>query len=108
MEPTIHCVFLAYFGPKKYRGSPTSTVFTSMNSTSTNFSAIGMKFILVEFLISKFVLVEFSLCTTQLVQFRIVRFFPGPKNRTKWGPPVHVKAKNVQFSCFLVRTLQCT
>ena len=33
-----------------YRGSPTSTV-----STSTIFSAIGIKFALVEFVISKFV-----------------------------------------------------
>ena len=34
----------------KYRGSPTSTVSTSMNSTSTIFSAIGIKLVLVEFL----------------------------------------------------------
>ena len=33
-----------------YRGSPTSTVSTSMNSTSTIFSAIGIKLVLVEFL----------------------------------------------------------
>ena len=33
-----------------------------------NFSVIGIKFVLVEFVISKFVLVEFSLCNTQLVQ----------------------------------------
>ena len=51
-----------------YRGSPTSTESTIMNSTSTNFSAIGIKFVLVEFVTNKFVLVEFSLCTTQLVQ----------------------------------------
>ena len=43
-------------------------VSTSTNSTSTIFSAIGIKFVLVEFVISKFVLVEFSLCTTQLVR----------------------------------------
>jgi hypothetical protein len=39
-----------------------------MNSTSTNFSAIGVKFILVEFVISKFLLVEFSIYTIQLVR----------------------------------------
>ena len=33
-----------------YRGSPTSTVSTSTNSTSTIFSAIGIKSVLVEFL----------------------------------------------------------
>ena len=33
-----------------YRGSPTSTVSTSTNSTSTFFCAIGMKLVLVEFL----------------------------------------------------------
>ena len=33
-----------------YRGSPTSTVSTSTNSTGTIFSAIGIKFVLVEFL----------------------------------------------------------
>ena len=31
-----------------YRGSPTSTVSTSTISTSTNFSAIGIKLVLVE------------------------------------------------------------
>ena len=41
-------------------------VSTSMNSTNTNFSALGIKFVLVEFFISKFIPVEFSLCTTQL------------------------------------------
>ncbi len=35
---------------KIYRGSPTSTVSTSTNSTSTIFSAIGIKLVLVEFL----------------------------------------------------------
>ena len=34
----------------KYRGSPTSTVSTSTISTSTNFRAIGIKSVLVEFL----------------------------------------------------------
>ena len=33
-----------------YRGSPISTVSTSTNSTSTIFSAIGIKLVLVEFL----------------------------------------------------------
>ena len=45
-----------------YRGSPTSTVSTSTISTSTNFRAIGMKLVLVEFLpdcyVVKLVLVE--------------------------------------------------
>ena len=50
---------------KKYRGFPSTTV-----STSTNFSAIGIKCVLVEFVISKYHsynVVEFILCTTQLV-----------------------------------------
>ena len=46
----------------KYKGSPTSTVSTSTISTSTNFRAIGMKLVLVEFLpdcyVVKLVLVE--------------------------------------------------
>ena len=46
----------------KYRGSPTSTVSTSTNSTSTIFSAIGIKFVLsgissIAYVV-KFVLVE--------------------------------------------------
>ena len=44
------------FGSKMtivYRGSPTSTVSTSTVSTSTNFSAIGIKLVLVELLCSK-------------------------------------------------------
>ena len=41
-----------------------------------------------EFFISKIVLVEFSLCTTQLVRISHSTIFPGPKNCTKWGPPV--------------------
>ena len=57
-----------------YKGSPP---LVRMVSTSMNFRAIGMKFVLVEFFITKFVLVEcfitkfviveFSLCTTPLV-----------------------------------------
>ena len=43
-------------GLRIYWGSPTCTI-----STSTNFSAIGIKFVLVEFVISKFVLVDFKL-----------------------------------------------
>ena len=70
-------------------------VSTSTNSTSSNFSAIVIKFVLVEFVISKFVLVEFSICTTHLVRiFRIVQFFPGPKNHTKRGP---LYLQNCQF-----------
>ena len=65
------------------QGSPTSTV-----STSTNFSVIGIKFVLVKFIINKIILLEFSLCTTQLVQILHSTIFPCPKNRTKWGPPV--------------------
>ena len=51
-------------GQTYYRESPTSTVSTSMNSTTTNFGtrAIGIKFVPVEVIISKFVIVEFSLC----------------------------------------------
>ena len=45
-----------------YRGSPTSTVFTSTISTNTNFIAIGIKLVLVEILwncyVVKLVLVE--------------------------------------------------
>ena len=47
-----------------YKGSLTSTVSTP----STNFSAIGIKFVQVEFVISKFILIEFSLRIIQLVQ----------------------------------------
>ena len=36
-----------------YRGSPTSTVSTSTISTSANFCAIGIKFVLMELLCSK-------------------------------------------------------
>ena len=66
---------------EKYRGSPTSRVSTSMNSTSTIFStSIGIKFVLVEFVINKFVLVKFSLCTTQLVRIsHSTIFFQVPK-----------------------------
>jgi hypothetical protein len=44
LKPNFIC------GVTKYRGSPTSTVSTSTNSTCTIFSAIGIKFVLVEFL----------------------------------------------------------
>ena len=47
-----------------YRGSPTSTVSTSTNSTSTNFSAIGIKFELVELLCSKIRTSGNWLCST--------------------------------------------
>ena len=44
----IHKITLMFTSLRNYRGSPTSTVSTSMNSTSTIFSAIGIKFVLVE------------------------------------------------------------
>ena len=47
-----------------YRGSPTSTVSTSTISTSTNFSAIGIKFVLVELLCSKIRTSGNWLCST--------------------------------------------
>ena len=72
-----------------YRGSPTSRVSDSTNSTSSNFSAIGIKFVLVELLCNK-------ICTNgnwlgmyyPLVQISLVGSFPGPKICTKRGPPV--------------------
>ena len=45
-------------------GSPTSTVSTSTISTSTNFSAIDIKFVLVELLCSKIRTSENWLCST--------------------------------------------
>jgi hypothetical protein len=50
--------------PINYRGSPTSTVSTSMISTSMNFSAIGIKLVLVEFLCSKIRTSGNWLCST--------------------------------------------
>ena len=47
------------------------------------------KTLLVGDLISEFLLVELTVCTTQLVQISPA-FFPGPKNRIKWGPSVSV------------------
>ena len=46
------------------RGSPTSTVSNTMVSTSTNFSAIGIKFVLVEFLFSKIHTIGNWLCSS--------------------------------------------
>ena len=60
-----------------YKGFPNSTVSTSMNSTSTNFSAMGVKYALVEFIINKFLLVEFS--PLNLYEFHILRFFSRSK-----------------------------
>ena len=60
-------------------GSPSSTVSASTNSNNRNSSAIGIKFLPVEFVISKFILVEFSLCTAQHVQILHSTIFPGPK-----------------------------
>ena len=74
-----------------YRGSPTSTVSTSTISTSTNFSAIGIKFVLVGLLCSKIRTSGNQLCSTKQYDFRVVRFFQNPKNRTKRGPPVELQ-----------------
>ena len=71
------------------QGVPTSRVSNSTNSTSSNFSAIGIKFVLVELLCNK-------ICTNgnwlgmyyPLVQISLVGSFPGPKICTKRGPPV--------------------
>ena len=71
-----------------YRGSPASMVSTSTISTCTNFSAIGIKFVLVGLLCSKIRTSGNCLCSTHQYEFRIVRFFPNPKNRTKRGLPV--------------------
>jgi hypothetical protein len=48
-----------------YRGSPTSTVSTSTVSTSTNFSAIGIKFVLVGLLCIKIRTSGNWLCSTK-------------------------------------------
>ena len=62
-----------------YKGSPTKAVSTSTNSNRTIFSAICIKFVLVEFVVNDFVQVEFSLCTTQLAQIsHNTIFVPGP------------------------------
>ena len=57
----------------KYRGSPTSTVSTSTISISTNFRAIGIKLVLVEFLtdcyVVKLVLVEIDYVVTTSTNF---------------------------------------
>ena len=82
----LHLIFhLMYY----YRGSHTSTVSTSTISTSTNFVAIGIKLVLVELLCSKISTSGNWLCSTHQYEFRIVRFFQNPKNRTKRGPPVN-------------------
>ena len=52
--------------PIVLKASKSSTV-----STSTNFSAIGIKFVVVEFFINKFVLVEFSTNFTQYDFFQV-------------------------------------
>ena len=43
-------ILKTYLGVYYYRGSLTSTVSTSTNSTNTSFSAIGVKLLIVEFL----------------------------------------------------------
>ena len=73
----------------QYRGSPTSTVSSSTNSTITNFGAIGIKFVQVELLCSKIRTSGNWQCSTHQYEFYIVPFFPGPKNRTKPEPPVY-------------------
>ena len=71
-------------------------VSTSAISTSTNFRAIGIKLVPVEFLpncyVVKLVLVEIGYVVPTSNIFFIVRYFPNPKNRTKQGPHVLVKA----------------
>ena len=68
---------------KWYRGSPTSTVSTSTISTSTNFIAIGIKLVLVEFLwncyVVKIVLVEIGYVELTSANFAYYDFFKIPK-----------------------------
>ena len=70
-----------------YRGSPTSTVSSSTISTSTVFECYVLKTVLVEFLCTINRTSGNWLCSTHQYEFRIVRFFQNPKNRTKRGPP---------------------
>ena len=52
------------------------------------FSDLLVKIILVELQCSKIRTSGNWLCSTQKYELLIVHFFPGPKNRTKRGPPV--------------------
>ena len=63
-----------------YRGSSTSSVSTSMNSTSTIFSAIGIKLVLVEFLALPTLLYKMP---SNLKGKNFVSKFPGycPQNK---------------------------
>ena len=70
------------------RGAPTSTVSCSTISTCTVFQCYVLKTVLVEFLCTINLTSGNWLCSTHKYEFRIVRFFPNPKNRTKRGPPV--------------------
>ena len=76
----------------EYRGSPTSTVPTSTISTSTNFIAIGIKLVLVEFLWNCYVvklvcvsvysfrvLVEIDYVVLNSTNFALYDFFKIPK-----------------------------
>ena len=57
-----------------------------MDSTSTNFRAIGIKLVLVEFLpncyVVKLVLVEIGYVVLTSTNFALYDFFQNPKNRT--------------------------
>ena len=79
-----------------YRGSPTSTVSSSTISTSTVFQCYVLKTVLVEFLCTKNRTSGNWLCSTHQYEFRIVRFFPNPKNRTKRGPPVQINPSSLK------------
>ena len=57
----------------EYRGSPPCTVSTNMISTSTNFSAIGIKFVLVELLFSKIRTKINSLYQVSILDYCIAR-----------------------------------
>ena len=76
---------------KRYRGSPTSTVSSSTIFTSTVFQCYVLKTVLVEFLYTINRTSGNWLCSTHYYEFRIVRFFQNPKNRTMRGPPVYAQ-----------------
>ena len=68
-------------------------VSTSTFSTSMNFSAIDIKFLLVELLFSKTHTSGNLLCSTHFYEFCIVRFFSNPTNRTERGPHLDKEKK---------------
>ena len=67
----------------QYRGSPTSTVSITTISNSTNFRAIGIELVLVEFLpdcyVVKLVLVEIVYVVPTSMNFPWYNFFQIPK-----------------------------